>query len=348
MYERWTIGENGNIPPLTTAALVEDPLVSVFEYGPATTNTPYILHVHGWNMFSWEKDRFAETEFKRLYWQGYQGRYGEFRWPTFAAFPIGEFSIQAVNPRNFDNSENNAWLSGTGLLNKLVDLNSEYPGKVYVTAHSMGNVVAGEALRLAGNSEVVNTYIAMQAAVPAHAYDPNTATRSLGAAESGTPDRYAQYYTNGAPCYFNNSAGAGAYVNFFNVGDFALSSWQFDQNVKPDNSITGYPGYHYDISSLHPTGFYIQFGAGTNDFTNLIFPGDTYSIFSYCDEARSYALGAQANVNGVFNGNQVDLSQNPYGFGNAHKYHSGEFRSDNTLRWQYWQQVLIQMGLKHQ
>ena len=32
------------------------------------------------------KDRFAETAFKRLYWQGYQGRFGSFRWPTDYGF----------------------------------------------------------------------------------------------------------------------------------------------------------------------------------------------------------------------------------------------------------------------
>jgi len=39
---------------------------------------------------------------------------------------------------------------------------------------------------------------------------------------------------NGAPCYFNASAGAGSYVNFFNTNDFALGKWQIDQNLKPD------------------------------------------------------------------------------------------------------------------
>lgn len=37
------------------------------------------LWVHGWNMASWEKDRFAGTAFKRLCWQGPQGRRGVFR-----------------------------------------------------------------------------------------------------------------------------------------------------------------------------------------------------------------------------------------------------------------------------
>jgi hypothetical protein len=101
--------------------------------------------------------------------------------------------------------------------------------------------------------------------------------------------------------YFNRIAGAGAYINFFNPLDYALTRpWKVDQEAKPDNSITGYPGYHYDVSSLHPNGYYTQYGSGANDYHNLNFPNDTYQIFSYCDEARSYALGAQANVGGVF------------------------------------------------
>jgi hypothetical protein len=360
MYERWTVGDITTIPPATTAYLAGDlpsDMTQSFQYNTlATANTPYILFVHGWNLPLWEKDRYAETAFKRLYWQGYQGRFGEFRWPTFSGFPFGEFSSQAVNPRNFDNSEYNAWLSGTGLLNKLNDLNSAYPGNVYLIAHSLGNVVAGEALRLAGNNQLVNTYIAMQGALAAHCYDPTTANRS---GTFSTPDRYAQYYINGAPCYFNGSAGAGTYVNFFNTNDYALHSstfsWEYDQNHKPDHGVAGfsipYPGYYYSVSSQHPNGFYAQLGSGTNDYQNFNFPGDTYTIFAYCDQARSYALGAQANVGGAFKTltyHQVDLTLDPIDFSTAHKYHSGEFRSDNAYRWQFWDQVLFQMRLKQQ
>jgi hypothetical protein len=360
MYERWTVGDNTATPPATTAYPAGDlpsDMTQSFQYTTlATTNTPYILFVHGWNMQIWEKDRYAETAFKRLYWQGYQGRFGEFRWPTEYAFPFGEFSSQAVNPRNFDNSEYNAWLSGAGLLNKLNDLNTTYPGQVYLMAHSLGNVVAGEALRLAGNSQVVNTYIAMQGAVSAHAYDTNTAARIFS---PSTPDDYAHYWTNGAPCYFNSSAGAGTYVNFFNTNDYALHSgtysWEYDQNHKPDHGVAGfsipYPGYYYSVTSQHPNGFFALLGPGTNAYQNFNFPGDTYTIFSYCDQAQSYALGAQANVGGAFKTltyHQVDLTLSPYNFDKAHKFHSGEFRSDNSQRWQFWQTVLVQMGLNNQ
>jgi hypothetical protein len=202
-------------------------------------------------------------------------------------------------------------------------------------------------LRLAGSSKVVNTYAALQGAVSAHAYDATTPTRDLSAS---TPDDYANYWTNGAP-YFNSSAGAATYVNFFNTNDWALTFlWPEDQNLKPDNGGFSYPGYFYSVSGLHPNGFYVQYGSGTNAFRNLNFPGDTYPIFSFCDEARSQALGAQLNVGGAFKAGvtyqQIELDALPYGFSGNHVDHSGEFRSDNARRSSFWNAVLVQMNLK--
>ena len=104
-------------------------------------------------------------------------------------------------------------------------------------AHSMGNIVAGEALRLSGNNQVVNTYVASQAAVSAHTYDTNMPTiRSI--IFRGVPaSRYANIYGN----WFvgNNGGGAGPIVNFYNTNDFALqrSVWQLDQLLKPDQFV---------------------------------------------------------------------------------------------------------------
>jgi hypothetical protein len=278
-------------------------------------------------METWEKDRYAETEFKRLYWQGYQGRFGSFRWPT-------TFTSYA---KTFDDSESNAWASAKGLLNLLTNLNAEYPGHIYLTAHSHGNVVAGEALRQAtqqGLGQVVNTYVAMQGAVPSHAYDTNAPVRSLGILDSGTPNRYAHYYTDSSPCYFNGAAGAGTYVNFFNTNDWALTQlWEPDQDTKPDS------GYGYNPVP----GFFYR----GDETTVLTFPTNTYELFSYCDEARCYAIGMQVNVGGAFTiARQVELDIPPYNFGSDHIYHSGEFRSDNPRRWQFWNAVLTQMRLK--
>jgi hypothetical protein len=130
----------------------------------------------------------------------------------------------------------------------------------------------------------------------------------------------------------------------FNTNDYALSLslWQLNQDLKPDNGLP-FPGYHYSSSD----GFYRINGSITTD---LNFPDDTYEIFAYCDEARCYALGAQGNVGGPFKVGstfqQVELDDPPYNFGTAHKFHSGEFRSDNMQRASFWNQVLLQMQLK--
>jgi hypothetical protein len=303
---------------------------------PAENN--YILFVQGWNLAPWEKDAFAETAFKRLYWQGYKGRFGAFQWPTGYGFS-GIISA-IVDADNFDNSEFKAWSSGTGLLGVLNALNGSYPGHVYLIAHSMGNVAAGEALRLSGSNQIVNTYVAMQAAVASHAYDPTTDVRTndlncygIGY-RSHAPNYYASYYTNGAPCYFNETAGAGNYINFFNMEDYALAQWEIDEDFKPD----AYAGFSYNSAANR---FYLT-------GTELDFPQHTYLIFPYCATAFCYGLGEQANVGGAFlslgEPNQLNLDAT-FDFGNTHAGHSAEFNSDNTSQTDFWNKLLDQMGL---
>jgi len=144
-------------------------------------------------------------------------------------------------------------------------------------------------------------------------------------------------------------------VNFYNTNDYALHSatfsWEYDQNQKPDISISGYPGYHYSVSSLHPNGYYVQYGSASNAFYNLNFPTNTYPIFAYCDQSWSYELGAQADVGGRFStAIQVDLQTvwptdtHPQGSFKEHVWHSAEFRSDNASRWNFWKTVLGNQG----
>ena len=107
MYERWTVGDDPDKPPMSAPVLAVNndffrPSIR-FQYPPLQdTNTPYIVYVHGWNNATWSKDRRAETAFKRLYWQGYQGRFGVFRWPT-----TYDFNWQSVlfSPDDYNYSE---------------------------------------------------------------------------------------------------------------------------------------------------------------------------------------------------------------------------------------------------
>jgi hypothetical protein len=341
MYERWTVGDNPEQTPTAIATPAYNDLpsgVGSFQYsydGGVNSTTPYILFVHGFNLPVWKKDRLmAETAYKRLYWQGYQGRFGSFRWPCNA------------DPLAFDQDELTAWESGAGLKNRLVALNIQYPGNVYLLAHSLGNVVSGEALREAGASEIVNTYVASQAALSAHAYDNTIPADAATYYTPTTPDSEGHYYTNGAPPYFNGTVGAGTYVDYYNPVDWALTGstllqpgWLYDQEYKPDIN------YHYQTPNTNdPSGYYQEIGYIE---TALLFTNDTYQIFGMCVQSYSEALGAETNIGTPFSATPaINLNTAPYNFGSLHIGHSAQFRSDNMTRAVYWNQLLHSYTLK--
>ena len=359
MYERYTVGDDPSQTPQLVATNATDgllPFASAFQYTPPPdTNAPYILFVHGWNMEPWEKDRFAESAFKRLYWQGYHGRFGEFRWPTPYHVPTGNTVIDdAAQAAIYDPGEYQAWQSAQGLMNKLNDLNAEYPGHVYMLAHSMGNVVAGEALRLAaqdGEGQLVNTYVASQAAVPGHCYDSALSGSDLLGFVGGTlGPTTANIYNNWLA---TNSAAAGTRINFYNTNDYALSSihWQLDEELKPDSIIGIHPPYGYSGSpSDNPplqNGFYGTYPAYIG-FDLTLYLGNTtsvsnrYEITAFAAEPRSTALGATPGIINFVNLDlttvwPTDTSGHSYG---DHFWHSAEFRGDCWQEWNYWQTLL--------
>jgi fibronectin type III domain protein/alpha/beta hydrolase family protein DUF900 len=364
MYERWTVGDDPNVAPTTTPVLAADDLPSTmqlpFQYTPPTgTNMPYILFIHGWNLETWEKDRYAETAFKRLYWQGYQGRFGEFRWPTDNGF-TGTFGQLFINPSekdNFDESEYQAWQSAQGLLNLLNNLNVEYPGQIYMLAHSMGNIVAGEALRLAGTNKVANTYVASQAAVSAHTYDTNVANYSFSyppySYHADTPNIYGNWFES------DNGGGSGKLISFYNTNDYALSRpyWQLDELLKPDQNVlegTLFWNYGYNGSTNDPppwNNFFKQTSdlSITVDFDIVNVLTNRYEVMGYDAQSYTTALGATPvahNVAGIVNLTTLWPSPDPLGdnYG-SHFYHSAEFRGDSVWEWNYWNTLLFSQTL---
>jgi hypothetical protein len=359
MYERWTVGDAPGFGPLTNAIPAEEGVSQPFQYGsPTDANTPYILYVHGWNMQTWEKDRFAESAFKRLYWQGYQGRFGSFRWPTESGFK--GISTLATNPSekdNYDRSEYTAWKSGAGLLNKLNDLNAKYPGRVYMLAHSMGNVVAGEALRLSGGSRVVNTYVASQGAVSAHTYDTNIANYSFVyfafgvplSLSADTPNIYGNWFSG------NNGGAAGQVVNFYNTNDYALqrSVWQLNQLLKPDQQVHsggfvwsyGYNGATNDPPPWNHFSKSDPLGANTVTFDIVNVLTNRYEVMALAAQSWTTALGATPGVQHVSDNIYLglvwppDLNHPTHPF-DEHFYHSAEFRGDYWQMQGYWTELL--------
>ena len=309
-YDHWTVGDSTQTGPQALQ------LLHGVRNEEAFTND-YVLFVHGWNLQPWKRRAFAETAYKRMWHEGFRGRFGLFSWPT-------EW-LPLYTHLSFERSELRAWMSAPGLLEVLLNPKLQpYAGRLRVFAHSLGNVVVSEALRLGaetGRSGLVNTYIATQAAVPASAYD---ATVGL------SPDVYSRYPV-GHEYYFSRLGRvAENMINFINEDDFALGFWRLNNALKPERIL----GYRYNSRSEQ---FFRQ-------STLLRFPDNRYEIFSFAARSFSGPLGA-TQVRGVVN-RTVDLKRE-FGFGGSSTDHSGQFMGNIQDIGPYWARLLNEMNLQH-
>jgi hypothetical protein len=333
MYDHYTVGDyigNGHqaseIP--ATSSQINPPL----KYLPETED--YILFVHGWRMKPWERRAFAETAFKRLWWQGYKGRFGLYSWPT--EWHNGGYEDNAIDPGNYDRSEFKAWHAAAGLRARMQSLNQN--GKLCVFAHSMGNIVLSEALRLESTStspqRIAKTCVTTQAASVAHCYNPSAPNMPnvFGTAVGETPNVYLNYTPTGTH-YFSGITSSATIINFHNTQDYALKDniWGFNQQLKPDHGVLWQ--YLYDDTN----GFTYNYLGFTSRY--LVLPADRYEIFSFAAEARSKALGRDANTGSVVTG-AINLNAGPYNFSDDSTEHSAQFRSWNMKRKTYWKQLL--------
>ncbi|MFA5262618.1 MAG: alpha/beta hydrolase [Opitutaceae bacterium] len=383
-YERWTAGDGNGGDPSATATrkkMLSRSGNSVsygtgFEYAAgAPEENKYILYVHGWNMKPEEKNRFAETAFKRLYWQGYKGRFGVFCWPTtynFGALVKDNLMVKtwlnsgysaSTDPTNYDRGEWSAWKSSFPLMQLLTSLRSY--SSVNVLAHSMGNVVAGEALRRlshVGSSNVVDCYVASQAAVPSHTYDGSLANSLLADVPLATIVAYVDGgYPETPNIYSNwlaeNGVAAGRRVNFYNVNDYALwrDVWEANQFLKPDGlddpdqpwtyKYLGDPNVVQDLFVRRTPVWSEDLHLG-----DATIPQNRWEIMAFAAESRSRAVGATASPLGM--SDAVDLTSSsiwPDDTGlqgsdgqkwGAHKWHSAQFRSNNMRQGNYWKTLL--------
>lgn len=328
-YDHFTVGDTATmnvsqIPPVATQ-------IQTATVRGSTTD--YILFVHGWRMKPWGRRSFAETACKRLWHLGYKGGFGLYSWPTEYVDGRLPTLLKDRDPlQNYDRSEEKACHSAPGLRGVLRHLSGEGL-RVHLFAHSMGNVVASEALELEGESaaprQLVANYAATQAATVAHAYDPAT-PRVLRKSATKTPNVYAAYPPTQTMYYSNLKPAAGNVINLHNKEDYALGKWLTNQQWKPD------AGWGYSTT----LGFYRSQG-GT---VLLKFPQDRAEIFSFVAQAWSNALGreplATANINVSYN-----LNAAPIGFGKNSSDHSGQFNSTIMQRAIYWSELLSTRAL---
>lgn len=353
--QRWSSGDGDRAVPQQWSRLN----ANSGTFAPPATDAEkdLVLYVHGYNMtgganLTGDKQRWIETTYKRLYWLGYKGRVAGFSWPCAIQHNFNIFTDPLADHHGFDDSEMRAWQSGTYLM-QLVSSLKIAGYRVHMLAHSQGNVVAGEALRLwksLGNTTpLVSTYIASQGAIPAHCYDATVPNRTDFIPSA--PNVYGCYWTSvdsttlpalwgtSNPSYLSTNdvqtTPATTFANFYNPDDYALTGngftgsdhpgWLLDQRFKPDTT------YGYTTNDGFLPG-------------PLRFPDDRYQVYSYAASAWSLALGS-TSTGGVFNQNAVDL-KTTFAFSREHLWHSAEFRSYNAARWPYWAQLLRTVGIQ--
>jgi len=205
----------------------------------------------------------------------------------------------------------------------------------------------------------VNAYVASQAAVSAQAYDnevPHDAD-FRGILEGPSTPEVMAYYWDGArrlPSYFNGNAAkvsTGKIQRYFNEHDYALSKWEINNYLKPDDSLA----YFYTGSSAEysppPQGsdrFYHVDLLPYNE-KELLFEEDRYKIFAFCAESYSKALGATTGRTSsyvkVLGFNDFDLEHNELlSYDDLHYSHSREFRSNIVKEWMYWNKIKTDFG----
>jgi hypothetical protein len=128
-----------------------------------------VVFVHGIDMTVDAQRGYSQSFFKRLWWEGYRGRFIAFRWNT----PLSGLENWLWGDPNFsifNSGEYRSWKAGTSLnkfANALRDSTSSFYFKpnavIGLVAHSLGNACATEALK---QGAPFDSYIAMEAAIP--------------------------------------------------------------------------------------------------------------------------------------------------------------------------------------
>ncbi len=302
------------------------------------------IFVHGWRLKYYDCLNWADTTYKRLWHQGFKGKFYAFRWPTFSGdnngLPYGydEWIETAEFPNDthfppggatYNRSEYRAWLSGPTLAHFVNQLPN--PLRRNLIAHSMGNVIAGAALR--SGMEVKN-YAMCNAAMSAMAYDPAALHPDCAAYE--TPD------TDPDPAIrdgygLTNKFNLPISTVIFNFGlpnDQSLGSWSANNAYfKPEHL----RNYYYDDYPMPMTTFRLFHNPFKNNFREVTALPEA---MAYVTQSRSRAAGAEMGTGGcIAEKNRVDMSDW------FDKIHSAQWRWNYLSTRLFWEKLTAQLKL---
>jgi hypothetical protein len=322
------------------------------------------IFVHGWRLKYMDYINWSDTSYKRLWHQGFKGKFYSFRWATFSGdnnglLPYGlDEQLEANSGGNspvippggttYNASEYRAWLCGPTLalfVNQLPNA-----GNRSLFAHSMGNVISGAALR---SGMLIDRYAMCNAAMAAMAYDPNPILRNVDNIYTpvtipelrDTPDSdpdpaiRANY---GLENKFN-LPGKPEVFNFGLPDDSALGSWSANNlYFKPNNQ------YLYTENSILQPFPLVYQATPVSSFRSVTAVPEA---MGYVTKSRTRTAGADLRTSGkIAAGNKIDMSSwgtgtNHSGFGNTH---SAQWRWSNQSTELFWKELSIRLILKEE
>lgn len=314
-----------------------------FEPDPNEDRNNTIVFVHGWRMSPEGAGNFAETFYKRLWHRGFKGRYAAFHWDTwwsdsFQWLPNIGGPLDAYLS-HYNESEHAAWQAAAPLRAFVNSISS--PNK-NIVAHSMGNIVASEALRLGMQ---IDNYALLQAAVPAACYDDDEGRIRQTLQynhdiftmwDNDTPDDDADPNTR-ALAYRGRFKGVtGNLTNFFLPDDYAtFKPWEVNNDqTKPPGGLFR-ANFEYERTGLsgHKLFKYMGGRRGAPPYALDHYLADPYEAMPFACRTWGKAAGAWGNTAGVLtatvnlNSDTYHLPGQEHGFGDQH---SGEF--DATIQ----------------
>lgn len=331
-----------------------------------------LMFVHGWNMSPSGAESFAETMFKRLWWRGFKGRFAAVRWATYhsAHFDGSNEAEQAIDAylARYNDSEQIAWRTGPALKQYF---NQSLPGGYTknLVAHSMGNIVAGSALR---DGLAPDNYALLNAAVPAACYDDSEAMKETSTEthqipylpdptmwDELTPDDDPDPETRKLAYRGKLKDVSGNLVSFYLPNDIATSfAWECNNDLAK-------PPYNEALCPL-VSGMYYRYErsrqSGKKLFASYPLPvlptgqtvqveqpiRNTFEAMAYACRTWGKAAGAKGETAGSIDlSKSVNLSESRFGGDEGfEKQHSAQFERNIQKLTVFYDELLIQLLLK--
>ncbi len=268
-----------------------------YPYQPAWYDDGHtIVWIHGWvdhtkDNYNKNMTHSTETIFKRLFHQGFRGEFCFYHWP----------SIKTYVTLGMNGSEYRAYK----VAQPLMDYYETIPDDriVHFTAHSLGNVVLIECLKLGLEVEEA---IFQSAAIPVEMLDDRDVLKIPNMENAKTPEEAEEMGYEG----YLRSSKTRIYA-LYNPNDFTFWAYNLLQkDVKPFGTLMK----QYKYKPNKPEGERIRLRYWFF-FSRPV--TDPHEAMAYAARARTHALGAESRTRGLVH-EVYNLDAPPFEYGTGH------------------------------